>query len=201
MLETDDEATILGKLRPEDSEAELRKADTDKSRCFPSQDVWTHINRQSTLKMKWVRLARAHCAALSVCEDGFPGYARQEALVRRAATRATTVINYPNEVLTNQVKEMVRIHFVVVHDSSDSAQVLGSIEELYQRVTTAAEDAVQEHYFGTNRILTSTEAFAVVSSAVCDDNYIYQVWSTRGDVSTITSVIWSKRLTFSLLDA
>lgn len=104
--ETDDVPTILGQLFSTPSSADQHKADREPSNCEPSDDVWMYINRQRTSKMKWARLARTHFAALSACEDGFPGYARQEILVQRAMARASTVIYYPKEMHTDIMKEM-----------------------------------------------------------------------------------------------
>lgn len=105
--ETDDSPTILAKLNPPESVDDQKKSDEDQSNCELSDDVWAYIARQPNTRMKWVRAARTHCAALSVCEDGFPGYSRREILVRRAMRRATTVIRYPIETETIVLKELV----------------------------------------------------------------------------------------------
>lgn len=111
--ETDDIPTILGELNPTESVASQRKADRDESNFTPSNDVRTRVNRQKSPKMKLVRLARTHCAALSACEDGFPGYARQEVLVQRAMRRAAMIIHYPKDMLTDNMKEMVRNSIII----------------------------------------------------------------------------------------
>lgn len=99
--------TLLAQVNPKPSADDQRQSDEDRNNCEPSDDVWTYIERQPNSKFKFVRLARTHCAALSACEDGFPGYARREILARRAMRRASTIFRYPIDTDTDVLKELV----------------------------------------------------------------------------------------------
>lgn len=189
LQEIDDAPTILGQLNPPASADDQKKSDEDRSNCELSDNVWAYVERQPNATMKWVRAARTHCAALSVCEDGFPGYARREVLVRRVMRRATTVICYPIAMDTTALKELVSAtlevqapdNMLTVH------QILGSIDELCRRLKTAAEIVVIQQYIpissGPNKKLSATEAFAMVSQSVVNDNYVYETYDPHGQVS------------------
>lgn len=65
-------------------------------------------------------------------------------------------------------------------------QVLGAIDELGRRVKAAAEIVVLEQYYDVSNKtkLSPAEAFALVSSSVVDDNYIYEKSDSHGRVSS-----------------